>query len=639
MIDGPSLGKTCARLRLIQTGFRDSDLIASIRRPRRNGSVWWCALCLAGSLLFVGGAQAKLPGNASHANSRVGLPISLPLAAGLTGSWVRQAAGERRNGEVRAVARSSRGALAIGDDSGVSWFEQVGVGQIESTPMRAHLAAVRDLAFDGSGRLWIATAEGLYRWDAGARPVRRPLRGGEAEPDMRSIAVAGHAMVVAGAAGAYWSSTGDIFQPLDVGGVATAIDWAAIRSTSPGNPTAGLSGARIVNREGGETAEVWLFGVAGLHRVAGRTTPSGLRVLETERVPSPRPSSDRTGIGVVVGPDAQSLAVVYPDLVALRVLGRGLNSLRDSPAWRLIRPVLAPGAEIRSLAWGRDHVALSTDHGLFVAPDFDSVFARASAPVGTSECAETLPSTGEAPWIAVCRPGVYILHTRPPPNRDSSTLPDSFAKPRRDSLYPPGPALEEIRRRAFERAGLTAQRAAKLWTGLRRRAFWPEVDMRFQADFDRDRHSDFDQAYVSGDTRELSDYGRDQSRGLAGFLSFDWDLGGLVYPLESVDLSRELRQIVSLRDDIADEINQLYFECARIHDRLSAIQAGQIAAEAGEETRLRWRAREILAGLDAWTGGWLSERQRDAASSLTSPLAFPERPGPPVPTDKKDWKE
>ncbi len=113
-------------------------------------------------------------------------------------------------------------------------------------------------------------------------------------------------------------------------------------------------------------------------------------------------------------------------------------------------------------------------------------------------------------------------------------------------------------------------------------------------------------------------------------LSFS-PVGGLVYPVESVDLSRESRQVVSLRDDIADEINQLYFERARIRQRLLDIGAGQISAEPGEQTRLRWRSREIGAGLDAWTGGWLSRWTRDHALRRRA-TDFYETPAPSGPS-------
>jgi hypothetical protein len=89
-------------------------------------------------------------------------------------------------------------------------------------------------------------------------------------------------------------------------------------------------------------------------------------------------------------------------------------------------------------------------------------------------------------------------------------------------------------------------------------------------------------------------------------IEFDWDLGGIVYPLESVDLSRELRQVVSLRDDVSDEINQLYFERQTIREKLSARSPTASPIEDAEAVRLHWRAQELDAGLDAWTGGWIS---------------------------------
>ena len=35
-------------------------------------------------------------------------------------------------------------------------------------------------------------------------------------------------------------------------------------------------------------------------------------------------------------------------------------------------------------------------------------------------------------------------------------------------------------------------------------------------------------------------------------LELEWELGGIAYPADSVDLSRELRQVVTLRDDLTE---------------------------------------------------------------------------------------
>jgi hypothetical protein len=182
---------------------------------------------------------------------------------------------------------------------------------------------------------------------------------------------------------------------------------------------------------------------------------------------------------------------------------------------------------------------------------------------------------------------------------------------------PPDPPLEEIRRRAFERAGLSARRSAELWSGLRHRAYWPDLELRFGVDFDRDDQRDSDEAFVSGLTRHLRDSRSDRGESYEGSIVLDWDLGGLAYPADSVDLSRELRQIVSLRDDVADELNQLYFERQRL--RASLDRPSELAPEEAE--RLHWRAREIDAGLDAWTGGWVARWRVDRGGGEVEALA------------------
>ena len=216
--------------------------------------------------------------------------------------------------------------------------------------------------------------------------------------------------------------------------------------------------------------------------------------------------------------------------------------------------------------------------------------------------------------LALCRSGLFVLESR-----ETSTNAIALAEAPIPALSV-DPPLTEIRRRALIRAGLTARTTQSLWDRLRRRAFWPEVALRFDASFDYDDSRDSDQAFVSGDTRHLRDRASDEGREYSAAIAFDWDLGGVVYPLESVDLSRELRQVVSLRDDVADEINQLYFERQAIRERLESADG----VSPSENAQLRWRARELDAGLDSWTGGWISRWRADrrgerAADSGLSP--------------------
>jgi hypothetical protein len=55
---------------------------------------------------------------------------------------------------------------------------------------------------------------------------------------------------------------------------------------------------------------------------------------------------------------------------------------------------------------------------------------------------------------------------------------------------------------------------------------------------------------------------------------------------------------------VLDEITQLYFERRRVLAELGALDGPPTP----EQRRLRLRADELAAGIDAWTGGWFSRR-------------------------------
>ena len=97
-----------------------------------------------------------------------------------------------------------------------------------------------------------------------------------------------------------------------------------------------------------------------------------------------------------------------------------------------------------------------------------------------------------------------------------------------------------------------------------------------------------------------------------------WDLGDVAYNPEAIDVSREAREVIELRDDVLDEITQLYFERRRVLALRSAA-----AADPARPRALRLRADELAAGIDAWTGGWFGRRAASfaAANATHSPRA------------------
>jgi len=154
-----------------------------------------------------------------------------------------------------------------------------------------------------------------------------------------------------------------------------------------------------------------------------------------------------------------------------------------------------------------------------------------------------------------------------------------------------------------------------------RRAWLPDVDLRVSGGRESSIGKDFDQAFTGGALRHLYDHDVERGSDVGGQLELSWSLGDLVYHPESIDVSREVRELIELRDAVLDEITQLYFERERVLRRAAALEAG----EPEEAWLLRLRADELASGIDAWTGGWFG-RQLAAARHPVTPPKQEEKP-------------
>jgi hypothetical protein len=142
-----------------------------------------------------------------------------------------------------------------------------------------------------------------------------------------------------------------------------------------------------------------------------------------------------------------------------------------------------------------------------------------------------------------------------------------------------------------------------MWRGVRRRGALPNVSVDGALVDDRHHYRTWDETFTSGELHRLFDRDRDREQERAVALRLSWELGELLYHPEEIDVSTEMRRTIELRDDVLDELNQLYFDRRRA--RVAAALAGAGTPDAAREAL---RAEELAAGIDAWTGGWFGPR-------------------------------
>ena len=180
------------------------------------------------------------------------------------------------------------------------------------------------------------------------------------------------------------------------------------------------------------------------------------------------------------------------------------------------------------------------------------------------------------------------------------------------------PAVGEVHRVAIRYLGLGRTRLEALRDGVSRRGWLPIVILRGDGDWDRSRATDYDQAFLSGETRHLIDIDRDRGDAYGVSLTLSWDLGDIAYEPESIDVSHETREVIELRDDVLDEITQLLESRAD----LSLLVVGHTDNQGGYEhnTDLSQRRAEAVATALA-DRGIDTGRLRAAGVGFLAPVA------------------
>jgi hypothetical protein len=488
------------------------------------------------------------------------LPAALPLASSAAEVWLPVVgAGEAKL--PAAIVRDPRlpRRVAIGDERGV-------LLGISGEPLVRVLrrGPVRDLAFRGDGALFAATERGLYEISPDGAVADRSPQPGRASRNAQRVAVAGAVVAVATEAGVFGARDGGAFAALGGGLPDRSATAIGLREPSP------------------DSLELWVAAADGIWRV-----PLALSGEPRAATPPSREVAWTDGARETV----TDLRFDVPGVEVAALSARALW-LRQGEVFRRVDLPLPPGAQALRLAVSPERAWLATDRGLLEAPDLEATWQRAEPPAGTR------PARSLA-WVA----GDLVVAT------DDGVLQLAFetrtSAPRADVLVRAPrsePSLAEVHRAALAHLDLGPARIEALRRGASRRGLLPILELRGSLGAERLLRHDTDETFTSGALHRLYDRQSSGARDWAAAAVLAWDLGDVAFHPEELDVAKEAREVIELRDDVLDEVTQLWFERRRVLDDLDAQPPGL------EARRLALRADELAAGIDAWTGGWFGAR-------------------------------
>lgn len=483
----------------------------------------------------------------------------------------------RESAQVRAVAvDAARGRIAFGDLRG-AWLREDG-GSERAVLRRGPVTA---LAFEPDGALLVGTERGLFEVDTEGRQ-RELSPPGEAARRVHAVAATG---------GLRAAATGDGVFLMSVGAAGSG-GFERLHGEWPAREAVALA-----LRQDGERAELWAIVDRAPWRATLRRDGGRWRVDSAAREDAAGLGAARAdAVDVLIGEDG-STVVASGDAIAWRdALG----------AWRRAPVTLPPGARIARAGEAAGRSWLATDRGLLEAAGWSGPWRRA-APAAGSAAAHAIAGHGT---LLVVGTAEGLVTARP--HEAEAAGPVAAPGAGRLSVFEE-PDVATVHRVALAYLDLGPARMQRLRDGAARRGFLPLLGLHLSRDVEHGQRRIADESFVSGATRALQERASDRARDYGMALSMEWDLGDAAFHPEEIDVSREVREVIELRDDVLDEVTQLYFERRRVVLELARLTGDAGGGDVLEQARLRLRADELAAGLDAWTGGWFGRHTRRLA--------------------------
>lgn len=160
------------------------------------------------------------------------------------------------------------------------------------------------------------------------------------------------------------------------------------------------------------------------------------------------------------------------------------------------------------------------------------------------------------------------------------------------------PKIAEIQAAAIKYAEVEIEKIKEWRSQAVKKAWLPQVNLGLNRNVTDLWHWEGGSTTKSGDDMLMR--GKDS---LEWDVSFNWDLGELIWNNDQTSIDVRSRLLVQLRDDILDEVTKLYFERLRVKMELDNLAVEDRKKRFEKELRLQ----ELTASLDGMTDGYFSK--------------------------------
>ncbi len=281
-----------------------------------------------------------------------------------------------------------------------------------------------------------------------------------------------------------------------------------------------------------------------------------------------------------------------------------LESSSDGIQWKKMAGQALPSHGVRYLAASADTFYAATSRGVFQWDDTRGDFNDLSAGLPSTDVRSVFYDSLSGDLYAATHSGVYRYPK--PEFKTALALPVEVRQPADLlALFRHEPSVRDIQQAAIRYAEVSPEKIERWRAAASRKALFPTLSVgtdrgeNQNVDLDRGGTNDADR-FIIGPEEKTLDWHADLS----------WDLGDLIWNGDQTSIDTRSKLMVELRDDILNEVTHLYFERRRLQTDLVLAPPASLPLQVEKELKLQ----EITADIDALTGGFLSQKLKEAAT-------------------------